>query len=274
MFLESVFGSTLSTIKSSKAEGPFILLNGNDSKAIESSYDESSMQADVSHTDIETIKERVANSIAESNTLQNSSNAVSKEVNHESLHENVNVHNVSNISSGSLENLVLTSHRQPLEFRDISGGMLNISRNEHKVIKTSDSELSSTMLNKNSTAKLDTRNKAEVDLAVPNNQNKELHHAKIHHVNEKMPLSQHSMNKELDLYRGYVKLQIRDFRRSKEKALQWLIENKDHDYGWGEETTRALITLWMADYAFEKSGDMAALMSKQLHLKLFTLMSR
>lgn len=247
-----------------------------DSKASGKFNDHNWMQADhASYTNISAVNESIAYSVGASNTSEHSSSDFNlRETDqHEVLQVNVPTDH-SNASENSKKSearpLVPMSHQKALEFRDMLS-MINASRNEQNVTTNPMNVVSaknSFPLNKSSNPKLDAEHSLENPI-----QNNGSHHSELHADQQDSSPSKKTVNKEEDLYKGYIKLRAYGFQKAKERALQWLINSRDSDYGWGEETARGIIALRMAEYTSGKPGDIQ-LMSKQLHLKLFSLISR
>lgn len=86
--------------------------------------------------------------------------------------------------------------------------------------------------------------------------------------------SLNKISKEKDIRSGYMELNPRDFGKERGKAFDWLMKTRDSEYGWGDDTARALLAAHMLDEdSLKKQHDERMLMSKQLHLTIFkTLM--
>lgn len=235
------------------------------------------MQADHAyHTNISDVNKSIAYSVSGSNASEHFSSSINlrQTGQHEVLQVNIPT-NASSVSENSKQSevkpLVPMNHQKALEFRDVLS-IINASRQEQNVT-TKPTNLAPVQsfisLNKSSNPKLDN----EHSLENPIIQSIGSHHSKLHADQHDSTLSKKTFSKEEDLYKGYVKLRTYNFQKAKERALQWLIDSRDSDYGWGEETARGIIALRMADYSSGKPGDVQ-LMSKQLHLKLFSLISR
>lgn len=76
------------------------------------------------------------------------------------------------------------------------------------------------------------------------------------------------LSKVLDVKRGFQMLSTRNLLGQKELIQKWLLKVRDEEYGWGDETARALTALYISDYFTKKEIEGKLLMSKQLYLKL------
>lgn len=74
--------------------------------------------------------------------------------------------------------------------------------------------------------------------------------------------------KAQDITKGFRKLATRDFMSRRDLLHERLLSVRDKEYGWGEETSRAVTALYISDYFTKKETEENLLMSKQLHLKL------
>lgn len=234
------------------------------------------MQADhVPHTDISAVNKSVSYSVSGSNTSEHFQSSLNLKQTDQHKASIVNIkRDVGNYVSENVTNeggyKPLVQKQEALKFRDL---LLNASRNEQNVTKSPvnfDLVQNSTSPNKSLNLKPDAGGKQTLEN--PNSQSNVSQHSK-RHADEDSVSAQKTASKEEDLYKGYVELRTKSFRNAKERALHWLIDSRDSDYGWGEETARGMIAVRMADYSSGKPGDIQ-LMSKQLHLKIFTLMSR
>lgn len=259
---------------------PTTQLNVNASKTSGKFHDHNWMQADhAPHTNISTVNKSAAYFVSGSNASEHFSSSfnLKQTDQHKTLQVNIS-ENLGSVSENAtresgVKPLVPMNHQRALEFRDVVS-MINASRNEQNVtinsmnIRPVQSFISP---NKSLNSKLNPGHGHSLEN--PNSQSIGSHHSKLHADQEDSKSSKKTASKEDDLYKGYVKLRAYGFQKPKERALQWLIDSRDLDYGWGEETARGMIALRMADYSSGKPGDIQ-LMSKQLHLKLFSLISR
>lgn len=262
------------------AEGS-IWLNRNGSNTSGRLYvHENLMQADhVPHTDIPTVKS-IAYSFNGSNTsvhFTTPSLDLKLTDQHKTFEVNISTDVGNNVpenvtNESGVKPIVPVNHKKALKFRDVLG-MLNAPRNEQSVTQAPvNLELMQSSISLNKSLNLELKDGGEPILTNQISQSNVSNHSKLH-VNEDSVSAQKTVGKEEDLYKGYLALRAHSFQKVKERALQWLIDSRDSDYGWGEETARGMIALRMADHSSAKPDDMQ-LMSKQLHLKFFTLMSR
>lgn len=236
------------------------------------------MQADhVPHPDISAVNKSIAYSVSGSNTSEHFESSLNLKQTDQHKAPIVNIkrdvgnyvlENVTN--EGGYKPLVPMNHQEALKFTDL---LLNASRNEQNVTKSPvNFDLVQSSISPNKSLNLKPDAGGERTLENPNSQSNVSQHSKMHADEDSVSVRK-TASKEEDLYKGYVELRTNSFRNAKERALHWLIDSRDSDYGWGEETARGMIAVRMADYSSGKQGDIQ-LMSKQLHLKIFTLMSR
>lgn len=78
-----------------------------------------------------------------------------------------------------------------------------------------------------------------------------------------------------DLEVEFVQLNANNFRKERYRAEEMLLKTRDENYGWGDETARAITALYMSENDFgKKIFSDKLLMSKQLKLKLFIALIR